>query len=214
MFSSPSNPVPRAPRTGGGGLGPLFGLLAGVAGVPLLVYYGALLLAGVLSTGVPRTGLKEVAVAVWTNPANPAAALPRSAGPAPAGWLVWLLFAALMLVAFVLMSVLWSLLGRRGRGREGTAGKAQLGLTLGRDAVRKRAARDRPSLAGVRKLDLRTAAVRLGNAADTGAPLWASHEDSIFVVGRRAPARPCRCARRWCSTRPAPSSPPAPRPTC
>ena len=183
MFSSPSNPVPRAPRTGGSGFGVMFGLLAAIAGVPLLVYYGALLLAGKLTTGVPRTDLKQVAAAVWTDPANPAAALPPTVGPAPAGWLVWLLFAAGMLVAIVLLTVGWSLVAQRGRRREGTAERAQLDRTLGRDAVRKRAARDRPSLAGVRKLDFRTAAVYLGSSADSGKPLWASHEDSVFVVG-------------------------------
>ena len=89
MFSATTDPVPRAPRAGGSGLGTMFGLLAGVAAVPLLVYYAALLLAGALTTGAPDVSVRQVAAAVWTSPGNPAAALPPSATMVPGGCDMW-----------------------------------------------------------------------------------------------------------------------------
>ncbi|MFD0206648.1 MULTISPECIES: type IV secretory system conjugative DNA transfer family protein [Saccharothrix] len=156
--------------------------LAVVAAIPIGAYHGGVLVAGKLTGHVPDIRFGDTLRAFTTNPANPVAAYPVAAGVLPAAWLVWLLFGIGVLIVGVIGMWIWSRVGRGGR-REGTADVGRLKRVLGVEAVRERAARDRPSLAGVKKLDLRTAAVHLGRDLAGGTELWASHEDSFFVVG-------------------------------
>lgn len=153
-----------------------------LATIPVASYHFAVLLAGKLTGHAMEVRFGDTLRAVTGHPANPVAAYPATAGDPPSAWLVWVLFGVGMLVVGVVAMVVWSRMSRRQR-REGTADVGRLKRTLGTEAVRQRAARDRPSLAGVKNPDHRAAAVHLGRDLGSGIELWASHEDSFFVVG-------------------------------
>ncbi|MDH6119794.1 type IV secretion system protein VirD4 [Kitasatospora sp. GAS204A] len=164
-----------------------YGPLLALAALPFLAFHLAVLIAGQLSGHAPNIGIGDTIGAILSHPTDPMAGYPASAGPLPnlvlTGFLAFIIFLVLGALATV-GYVLWTRRrGKDGEAREGTATKAELVGVLGEAAVHKRAARDRPSLAGVKDLDFRTAAVYLGRDTQSNQKLWASHEDSFFVVG-------------------------------
>jgi type IV secretory pathway TraG/TraD family ATPase VirD4 len=178
-----SDAKPRPPGSETSGWVLLFGPLAVLVGGLLLSYHGAVLLAGLLTGHVPDVGVADTAKAIWSDPASPLDGYPEAAGKLPPPLGVWVLFGLAVVVVVFGAALAWKWWSGRGARREGTATKHQIEETLGGTAVRKRASRDRPSLAGQKNLDFRAAAVYVGRDKQSGKELWSSHEDSFYVIG-------------------------------
>lgn len=166
---------------GAGGSPPWAGFAALAAGV----YFAAVAnLAGPVAGWLAGAGPVR---RVDTNPLGTALGLLTSgpAGawrPAPSAGLTWTVVAVLWAPPAAVAG--WYAARRVGRsGPAGLAGRRALASALGRRAALRRAGIVRPSLAGRRHVELADAAMFLGHTAGGGTALWASHEDSLLLIG-------------------------------
>ena len=176
---------------GAGGVSPLVDLalilLAGALAVGALLWAGAALAALLTGRGVPPGGV-GAALAALGNPASPADAWPDP-GALPGAGIYWGGTAAVLLAA---VAAGWSARrvipgparpsGQRTdvRSRPGLAGPGEAAGVAGRQALLRRTAQVRPSLAGTRA-EPEQVGYRLGHAR--GRELWCAVEDSALLVG-------------------------------
>jgi type IV secretion system protein VirD4 len=157
-------------------------LLAGTAGLAVVLWAGAAASAWVSGHRVPHAGLLGGFVAL-DHAGDPSLAWGAPVGPAPVYWALTLLaFAGASVVAYGFWR-LWHSAGGRARPgdplrAEGVATRAEVRAAAGASALLARAATLRPSLARPRPGDV---GYRLG--VSRGVACWASVEDSMLVVG-------------------------------
>lgn len=162
-------------------------LLAGALAFGALLWVGAVLAALVTGRGVPPGGIGSALAAVG-RPGSPAAAWPVPAA-LPGAVTYWGASVVVLLAAAGLGWISWRVLaspGRPGvdradvRSRPGLAGPREASGAAGPQALLRRTAQVRPSLAGSRPVPEQVG-YRLGRVR--GRELWCSVEDSALLVG-------------------------------
>lgn len=164
--------------------------MAALFAMSLLLWVTGIVATLVTHGRIPASGSVASGVGVLVRPGDPAAAWPDGAGVAgPVAY--WVTFAVLAGVGIALTSVVWRMVGRsksspaslrrRVHATPGVASRAEVTRYAGPKALSAKAATVRPSLAGIKHLDLSEAGYRLGSSH--GVDVWASVEDSMLIVG-------------------------------
>ena len=167
----------RAPATPAGGdeltnLG-IGLLLAAIAGAGLLHMAGSVT-AYLTGTEQPTVAL-TAAARVLAHPRAPGTAL---GAPGLSAGVYWLVVAVLLTVAAAITVALWRVLRPARQGADGFATRADIAKYASGRALLRRSAHLRPTLAKPTPPDV---GYRLGTLR--GAPVWASVEDSMLLIG-------------------------------
>ena len=169
---------PASPGGGTRATGPLW-MLLGLFATVVVVWHISVLVAGLVTGEPAHPTVQESLAAIVGSPFNPLAGYSRGT---PAPQVVWPMFGFAVTLLVCILVWWWLRRDRRSR-RQGMGSARELAPYLGEQAARLLAEQTRPRTADRSRVPIEEIGVPLGVAEGTGMRLYASHEDSVAVVG-------------------------------